>query len=541
MQKKLFSIMTLALSAALMAGNAGLTLNASASAESVVDIFMDNYSTWQENATYSAAGCGVLFLDVDFDGELELVTTSMAGSGFNTSVEIYKIENGKVVSLDTETPQEFIDILWEKLGPIRLLSDENGVKEYYAPDHIRGGMFYEEDVYSSFAYHPEENVVARTDYYGAITERALNNANDVTYSWMDYQKNANITEDEYNQLKSNIENLTDLNVTYKIVDIRNLSDSDIRQSLLDSYQAFSYTGFSSEPGGEVDTGLSEEELKAKVEELGTVTVWQYADFDGDGKKEAFAVLTEEESDETLSIKEVYFINADGEITLMPEDAELTYLSYYPDSETYLECQGKGFFSVDMGGFGSGYHTLLYSVKDGKPYQLSISKDLQGFYQDAATGKFYTVQGELVPGVGHAYPTYELVYDEETQEFSIGDEIEISETETTTTTTTTETKTTTTTTKTTTTTAKTTSTTKTTTSKETTTTTKNNTSFNNNSNSSGSSNTYSYSNSGSSSSNSSSTANSSGSPATGDNLPAIFAVAASALGAMEFFRKPKNRK
>ncbi len=470
--KKLFTMIILVFSVFFMASHISI-FTASASAESVVDVFMNNYSTWKNLAFSPMSGNGVTFLDIDFDGELELVVGSCSGSGLFTNLEFYKIIDGNVVQLNS-TADDFPDVAGN--DAMDLYRNADGKMEYYGSDALRGGWAYSESIFSSFAYHSGENAVVRTNYYSSILE--LDTNSNETYSWHDYLRDVDITEEEYHQLKSTTEaNLTNLNLTYKFVDIQKLSDSEIKTALIDSYKAFSYTGFTpaeqedepedkpeDEQKEEENYPLSEEDLKAKVKELGTVTVWQYADFDGNGKKEAFAVLTEETSEDIFDIKEIYFINADGETNLMPEGSP-QYLSYYPDSGKYVEYQGKGFFTVDMGNFGSGYITLLYSVKNNEPYELNVSRKLQGFLKDETTGKFYTIQDDLIPGGGHDFQRYELTYNKKTQEFSIGDKLEVPETTKTTKATT---KTTKTTTKTTTTTTK---TTKKTTPKATTTTTK----------------------------------------------------------------------
>lgn len=56
-----------------------------------------------------------------------------------------------------------------------------------------------------------------------------------------------------------------------------LSKEEIKQSLIESYNTFSYT--------DSIKNLSESELKAKLEEYGTVSAWEYHDYDGNGTDE----------------------------------------------------------------------------------------------------------------------------------------------------------------------------------------------------------------------------------------------------------------
>ncbi len=162
--------------------------------------------------------------------------------------------------------------------------------------------------------------------------------------------------------------------------------------------------------------LTEKDLKAKAEEHGMVSAWGYADYDGNGKKEAFAVITDDNS----QILETVFISSDGTVKLMQNDLNW---SLYKNDDGYIRyTNGKGFFWADMGAYGSGYSTIVYSVKNNSPYSLKISSDIQGFYQEGDI--LYTTKSEFLPEGGHVYPEYELVYDSSTQEFSVGNKIDI---------------------------------------------------------------------------------------------------------------------
>lgn len=170
---------------------------------------------------------------------------------------------------------------------------------------------------------------------------------------------------------------------------------------------------------------TETELKEKVftESCENIGSWVYEDFDGDGKKEAFAVIIDGHDNITNcdKLKDIYFINNNGEITKMSGDfwGEL-YYSQEQEYE-YIVCQGKGFFAVDSGNGGSGWQTLLYSVKDGLPYELDISRTIQGF--NKKDGIYYTTESEFLEEGGHKYVEVELIYNSDTQQFTKGQCIE----------------------------------------------------------------------------------------------------------------------
>ncbi|MBR4760595.1 MAG: hypothetical protein IK078_10680, partial [Lachnospiraceae bacterium] len=126
-----------------------------------------------------------------------------------------------------------------------------------------------------------------------------------------------------------------------------------------------------------------------------------------------------ESDEMggYLVDAVWFIGNDGSTTKVGTDFKGLSLyesqtGYYMD---YSEA-GKGFFYADCGGYGSGWLTFVFGVKDGKPYELDISMQIQGFYQDEP-GIFTTTTDDYTDY--HKYLVTELNYDKNTEQFIVG--------------------------------------------------------------------------------------------------------------------------
>ena len=159
------------------------------------------------------------------------------------------------------------------------------------------------------------------------------------------------------------------------------------------------------------TSFNETDLKSSMASKGHVAVWQYADYDGNGEKEAFAIITPNANDKKNYIEGVYFIDANGKISLMRSDYNFDYYSNV--NGYYNEYNGKGFFSCDYGAYGSGWSTMLYSVKDGIPYELDIASQLQGFYKNGDC--FYTTSSNFEKGY-HTYTEIKLKYDANSQQF-----------------------------------------------------------------------------------------------------------------------------
>lgn len=380
--------------------------------ENAIDLFVENYSMWNELPLLTGGYGAVSFLDIDFDGNLELVAGYMGGSGLFTSLEFYKIDGDNVIKLSAEDDYaDYPDIMGNGMS---LYRNDHGELAYYGYDSLRSGVFYNSSTFCSFAYNPSSNYVERKNYFSAVYEAQYNpdtQQNDESEWYYDYSRDEKISEAEYEQLKNDtLLSMTDMHLTYKFVDISKLTSNDERKTALsEAYEAFSYS--------ESNTELGESDLKDKLEKYGNLTIWEYHDYDGDGTNEAYGVITESNNGELL-LKHVYFVDSYGAITQMPED--FWGSNCYSETEKYSVLNEKGFFSFDMGNGGSGWQTLLYSVKDGTPYELTVSRTLEGFYQRNGKDEYYTFVNDYSTGT-HKYVEHDLVYDEKTQQFSIGEE------------------------------------------------------------------------------------------------------------------------
>lgn len=165
--------------------------------------------------------------------------------------------------------------------------------------------------------------------------------------------------------------------------------------------------------------LSEPDLKQKAKDLGNIYAWDYHDYDGNGKYEAFVII---EIPNKIDIYSLYYISYDGSMVCILSEYSSAY-SLFTDTTNfgnYYSIEGKGFFSFDITAGGSGYRTYLYSVKNEQPYELNISGELQGLFQ-SSTGIYYTTVNDFSNGF-HEHIEYELVYNIETQQFSMGNRL-----------------------------------------------------------------------------------------------------------------------
>ncbi len=170
-----------------------------------------------------------------------------------------------------------------------------------------------------------------------------------------------------------------------------------------------------EPGGE-QVVLPESVLRQLIAGKGNIALWNYADYDGDGLSEAFALTVVGETLFTHTADKLYFIDAYGNMTVL----------WNPTAQSYSEsadgncrsCGGKQFFWFDYSGLTLVNHTLVYSVRNGQPYQLDVCGDLNGFYQDE-NGTFYTTETQFNFSSGMYSVRYELLYDADAQQFRKG--------------------------------------------------------------------------------------------------------------------------
>lgn len=163
---------------------------------------------------------------------------------------------------------------------------------------------------------------------------------------------------------------------------------------------------------------TEAELRTMIPASKVIQLWAYRDYDFDGHMEAFAlaVSTGKKTNDTI-FDSVFFVNSNG-AQQIKENSSMS--SSYVNAETCCrEYGGKVFFAINNGAGGSEYNTLLFSVKNGAPYELALSGSIQGFFEQ--DGKMCTTMNDFSKGY-HTYPVYELIYDTEKQEFSVGAKI-----------------------------------------------------------------------------------------------------------------------
>ena len=152
------------------------------------------------------------------------------------------------------------------------------------------------------------------------------------------------------------------------------------------------------------------QLKTALESYRPVYAMEVADYNGDGKEEAFVVLGEKNSS-SKTVQGIYYISSDGCISEVRTDFSVDLFS----NANYVEYDGKGFFACDVSGGGSGWVTYLYDVRGDWYHELNLSGSLQSFFKKDDT--CYTTKSVFSAQYGHQYVDVPLNYDKDTQEFS----------------------------------------------------------------------------------------------------------------------------
>ena len=188
----------------------------------------------------------------------------------------------------------------------------------------------------------------------------------------------------------------------------NSIEKSYKNSYTDYYK-YRFLEFMSDISGGITPNFNQ--LKTALESDRPVYAMEVADYNGDGKEEAFVVLGEKNSSSSKTVQGIYYISSDGYISEARTDFSVDLFS----DANYVEYDGKGFFACDVSGGGSGWVTYLFSVQDSGWYELNLSGSLQSFFKKDDT--CYTTKNVFSAQYGHQYVDVPLNYDKDTQEFS----------------------------------------------------------------------------------------------------------------------------
>ncbi len=215
--------------------------------ENVVKCFMDNKRVWCTGFTFDSTmyitSSDLLFIDIDHDGILELMTTNISGSGYFSTTFYYKanLKDGYVYLVNSDYPEyDGLDLY----KGYKLYKNKKSNEYFY-----HGYNFYREGVYynitsENFFYYKNAKITDKPLFW---TENKLKSydSNEYTTSYYNCMKgNLKISKSSYNTQRNNFfAGYKNLNLKYKEINVKDfIESSTTRQKnlLLESYKGYSH-------------------------------------------------------------------------------------------------------------------------------------------------------------------------------------------------------------------------------------------------------------------------------------------------------------
>ena len=158
---------------------------------------------------------------------------------------------------------------------------------------------------------------------------------------------------------------------------------------------------------EVDA--SEPELKKILEQKtsDSIIFFEYGDYDANGINEAFAVTGYEQEGGFFNKCTFWFVSKSSGATEMVKDT-------YGSIRSTVKADKYSFFVWERHAGGSAGLSFVYGVKDGKPYELLISQEVDEFKQNE-NGKYQSIDHDLSKGY-HDFITRYFYFDKAKREF-----------------------------------------------------------------------------------------------------------------------------
>lgn len=233
--------------------------------EKAIDIYMANKDKWMLTSSYgSMENSSYGFLDLDFDGTLELAVNNISGTGIYSKNTYYKINQDTqtvevIVKYNPENKNGEYDInnsLYTKL-----YKNNSGELFYYCHDYLRvstgnvyvtfGTLSFDNDEIKEIVLFKEHNC-----------DTSIEGNEDLVNEYWYYENNVNIKTDE-STYKSKQENFysehTDLYLMRENIYCSEFDSADEetqRELLLNSYKKFNYDGYKDTDYEDDGSGMS---------------------------------------------------------------------------------------------------------------------------------------------------------------------------------------------------------------------------------------------------------------------------------------------
>ncbi len=225
------------------------------SAEAMVQIYMDNKDVWEiVQDEDSVSWYGYLFLDLDFDGTLELICATNGGTNTHSNNKYYKLDTENKTVFELSFPDKNEDEQWDFTGgdyPKVYRNNETKELKYMVYDHIRGGDASFGMRIGELTLDKNSNVISKNLWGFKYTMAEASDSGMEENVFQVYDTEGTLTntdEDTYNNTLSNYEqNNTLLDLEFRVVEgyasdytYSELSESEQFDLLLQGYNAYSY-------------------------------------------------------------------------------------------------------------------------------------------------------------------------------------------------------------------------------------------------------------------------------------------------------------
>ena len=221
-----------------------------------VGIYMNNIEKWQidpNKTRMSMEGYRYVFLDLDFDGILELIASETQGSGRYSKNNFYRISNDKtsieLIPFDQSVNQKNqCDLIFED-SPVLYKNNKTGNYEYIFCDYIRigGGMdYFREEEYS----YKDGKIYATPLFAYEVIQAEVSESGEKEeyFTLFNLDETSKVDKETYDNAIKNFESQrTNLDLELEIITDDEFSEAtnitEQSDMLLDAYKEFSYNGF----------------------------------------------------------------------------------------------------------------------------------------------------------------------------------------------------------------------------------------------------------------------------------------------------------
>lgn len=213
---------------------AGSVVTYKISKEDFIQCLMDNRSMWQmdkyEATNYSGYfDPGYSLIDLDLDGQPELVVTMAGGTMHNAPTEIYRVQNGKVVLVNSADAG---------------VGEMQDLKLYYKNTEGRY-VYVDNRIHRSGTYATYYSIVEMYVSGNSLTEVTKFASSREGSSWKYYQEGQEVSKSQYdNAVAAYYAGMRDVNMQKGFVSYKNWTSYSISQktsALSSMYDTFSYT------------------------------------------------------------------------------------------------------------------------------------------------------------------------------------------------------------------------------------------------------------------------------------------------------------